>query len=81
MDENASVAVALADLKGEIREQFARVHGRLDGALQKDGELERRVELLEGRQESIRSRIWQLCTIVAVLSSGSAAGLTQLISG
>lgn len=92
MSEDSSVAVALAELRGAVDTGFARIDGRLDGYAQRTDGLEHRVEVLEETartlaeatrkdMEGVKGRIWQLCTIVALLSSGSAAGLTRLISG
>lgn len=76
MDEG--VAVALESLKGAVNTGFAKLEGRLDGALQRTEIIEKEMAALKAELESVKTRTWRLVTLASAASAGGTAGLWQV---
>lgn len=93
MDEGGfSVVLELERLRGAVNEGFATVNGRLEGVLQRTGDMEKDMEKLEdssdkrfasmeARLSAMEKKVWMAAGVAAVISGGGAAGLLHALSG
>ncbi|MFD7508110.1 hypothetical protein ACFV5N_02000 [Streptomyces sp. NPDC059853] len=80
--EPAAVAVALAELRGEVREGFATVNGRLAMLAQRDDQTDRRLADHEQRLDSLERARWPLPSLAALVGAiGLGLTLWQLARG
>lgn len=73
--ESGQVALELAELRGEIREGFARVDGSLALLVQRSDQTDKQLDDHDGRLDALERARWPLPSLAA-LTGLAALGLT-----
>ncbi|MGK5530867.1 hypothetical protein [Streptomyces sp. URMC 129] len=73
------VAIALAELKGEVNTGFATVKGMLDGALQRTDNAEREISDLKARVTALEKKILMVAGFTVAAGTSGGVSLWQLL--
>lgn len=74
-----NVALALVGLKGSMETNFATIHGRLNVALEWQGNAEREIKDLKRKIAALEAKMYKLAITAALLGGGGATGAYQLM--
>jgi hypothetical protein len=81
MTSGESIAVELAELRGEIGKGLAEIKGSLSVLVERSDRATKDIEDLDNRVSSLERKIWMAAGVAAVISGGGVAGLLQALNG